>query len=35
LDDKGSPIRIDVKDFIQEDTAWYIKEIAKTRNNPA
>lgn len=35
LDDKGSPIRIDVKDFIQEDTAWYIKELAKTRNNSA
>ena len=31
LDEKGQYIRIDVKDFVQEDTAWYIKEITKAR----
>ena len=31
LDEKGQSVRIDVKDFIQEDTAWYIKELTKTR----
>ena len=31
LDKEGQPVRIDVKDFIQEDTAWYVKEINKAR----
>ena len=31
LDENGQPVRIDVKDFIQEDTAWYIKELTKAR----
>jgi dCMP deaminase len=29
LDEKGKAVRIDVKDFIQEDTAWYVREIGK------
>jgi len=32
LDESGNPVRIDVKDFVQGDTAWYIKELAKIRN---
>jgi dCMP deaminase len=32
LDEKGNPMRIDVKDFIQEDTAWYIREIGKIKD---
>ena len=35
MDEEGSPIRIDVKDLVQEDTAWYIKELAKIRNDTA
>jgi len=31
LNEEGQPVRIDVKDFIQEDTAWYVKEINKAR----
>ena len=33
LNEKGQPVRIDVKDFIQEDTAWYIKELTKARES--
>jgi dCMP deaminase len=33
LDEEGQPVRIDVKDFIQEDTAWYVKEINKARKD--
>jgi dCMP deaminase len=33
LDEEGQPDRIDVKDLIQEDTAWYVKEINKARND--
>jgi dCMP deaminase len=31
LDEDDKPVRIDVKDFAQEDTAWYVKEINKAR----
>ena len=31
LDSNGQQVRIDVKDFIQEDTAWYIRELDKSR----
>ncbi len=31
LDEDGKPVRIDVKDLIQEDTAWYVKEINSAR----
>lgn len=33
LDADGNPVRIDVKDFAQEDTAWYVKEINKARKD--
>ncbi len=33
LDETGKPVRIDVKDFVQGDTNWYIKELAKIRNS--
>jgi dCMP deaminase len=33
LDDNGYPVRIDVKDFVQEDTAWYIRELGKARSS--
>jgi dCMP deaminase len=33
LDETGKPVRIDVKDFVQSDTTWYIKELAKIRDN--
>ena len=33
LDEDGQPVRIDVKDFVQEDTAWYVKEINKARKD--
>jgi len=33
LDAEGNPVRIDVKDFAQEDTAWYVKEINKARKD--
>jgi dCMP deaminase len=33
LDEDGQPVRIDVKDFAQEDTAWYVKEINKARKD--
>jgi dCMP deaminase len=33
LDEDGQPDRIDVKDFVQEDTAWYVKEINKARKD--
>jgi len=29
LDEGGQSVRIDVSDFIQEDTAWYVKLISK------
>jgi len=29
LNEEGQPVRIDVKDFVQEDTAWYVKLISK------
>jgi dCMP deaminase len=31
LDENSRTIRFDVKDFIQEDTAWYIHELEKIR----
>jgi len=33
LDEDGQPVRIDVKDFVQEDTAWYVKEINRARKD--
>jgi dCMP deaminase len=33
LDEDGQSVRIDVKDFVQEDTAWYVKEISKARKD--
>jgi dCMP deaminase len=33
LDEDGQPVRIDVRDFAQEDTAWYVKEINKARKD--
>ena len=33
LDENGQAVRIDVKDFAQEDTAWYVKEINKARKD--
>jgi dCMP deaminase len=33
LDETGKPVRIDVKDFVQSDTTWYITELAKIRDN--
>jgi dCMP deaminase len=33
MDADGRPVRIDVKDFIQGDTAWYIKELNQARKD--
>jgi len=33
LDEKGQPVRVDVRDFVQRDTAWYVKEINKARKD--
>ncbi len=33
FDEEGQPVRVDVKDFVQRDTAWYVKEINKARKD--
>ncbi|UCH57853.1 MAG: cytidine deaminase [Candidatus Bathyarchaeota archaeon] len=31
LDETGNPVRIDVRDFINEDTVWYTRELERAR----